>query len=131
MPKRRAASRWLSPSTWQAWRTRPSSSTENIPALSGPWRASPKKAMTRYSFVPARPDYPVASVAYFSSAALTSQTGVRELAGRQVIRQNRVPSRHLAGDRTPMPQKEHRYMLLRIVLLAPLMALSVVSGGHA
>ena len=23
MPKRRAASRWLSPSTWQAWRTRP------------------------------------------------------------------------------------------------------------
>src|SRR4051794_4068749 len=27
--------------------------------------------MTRYSFVPARPDYPVASVAYFSSAALT------------------------------------------------------------
>src|SRR5690242_18088260 len=26
--------------------------------------------MTRYSFVPARPDYPVASVAYFSSAAL-------------------------------------------------------------
>ena len=27
--------------------------------------------MTRYSFVPARPDYPVASVAYFPSAALT------------------------------------------------------------
>jgi hypothetical protein len=27
--------------------------------------------MTRYSFVPARPDYPVASVAYFSSAALS------------------------------------------------------------
>src|SRR5215213_1580106 len=70
MPKRRAASRWLSPSTWQAWQTRPYSSTENIPALSGPWRASPKKAMTRYSFVPARPDYPVASVAYFSTAAL-------------------------------------------------------------
>src|SRR5215211_6070300 len=70
MPKRRAASRWLSPSTWQAWRSRPYSSTENIPALSGPWRASPKKAMTRYSFVPARPDYPVASVAYFSTAAL-------------------------------------------------------------
>src|SRR5215213_9636308 len=76
MPKRRAASRWLSPSTWQAWQTRPYSSTENIPALSGPWRASPKKAMTRYSFVPARPDYPVASVAYFSTAAL--KAGWRE-----------------------------------------------------
>src|SRR3954447_19085320 len=71
MPKRRAASRWLSPSTWQAWRTRPYSSTENIPALSGPWCTSPKKAMTRYSFVPARPDYPVAAVAHFRSAALT------------------------------------------------------------
>src|SRR3954469_20174274 len=33
MPKRRAASRWLSPSTWQAWRTLPYSSTENIPRL--------------------------------------------------------------------------------------------------
>src|SRR3954462_8320325 len=33
MPKRRAASRWLSPSTWQAGRTLPYSSTENIPRL--------------------------------------------------------------------------------------------------
>src|SRR4051794_33525799 len=33
MPKRRAASRWLSPSTRQAWRTLPYSSTENIPRL--------------------------------------------------------------------------------------------------
>src|SRR3954451_6073438 len=70
MPKRRAASRWLSPSTWQAWRTRPYSSTENIPAFPGSFRTSLRTAMPRYAFVPPRPDYPTASVAYFSSAAL-------------------------------------------------------------
>ena len=31
MPNRRAASRWLSPSIWTAWRTRPYSSTPFIP----------------------------------------------------------------------------------------------------
>src|SRR5215213_9809142 len=70
MPKRRAASRWLSPSTWQAWRTRPYSSTENIPAFPGPFRTSQGKATPRYSLVPPRPDYPAASVAHHSSAAL-------------------------------------------------------------
>src|SRR3954451_16301889 len=73
MPKRRAASRWLSPSTWQAWRTRPSSSTENIPAFPGSFRTRSKKALSRYSLVPPRPDYPAAvSVAHFVSAALNS-----------------------------------------------------------
>src|SRR5215212_2801521 len=43
MPKRRAASRWLSPSTWQAWRTRPYSSTESIPAFPGSFRTSQGK----------------------------------------------------------------------------------------
>src|SRR3954447_18941743 len=70
MPKRRAASRWLSPSTWQAWRTRPYSSTENIPAFPGSFRTSLRTAMPRYAFVPPRPDYPAASVAYLSSTAL-------------------------------------------------------------
>src|SRR3954451_15388638 len=75
MPKRRAASRWLSPSTWQAWRTRPSSSTENIPAFPGSFRTRSKKALSRYSLVPPRPDYPAAvSVAHFVSAALTCCT---------------------------------------------------------
>ena len=32
--------------------------------------------MTRYSFVPARPDYPAASVAYFCSAALTRSSAI-------------------------------------------------------
>src|SRR5437764_6048291 len=73
MPKRRAASRWLSPSTWQAWRTRPYSSTENIPAFPGSFRTSLRTAMSRYAFVPPRPDYPAASVAYLSSAALTQR----------------------------------------------------------
>src|SRR3954452_16303250 len=72
MPKRRAASRWLSPSTWQAWRTRPSSSTENIPAFPGSFRTRSKKALSRYSLVPPRPDYPAAvSVEHFVSAALS------------------------------------------------------------
>src|SRR5215213_8619824 len=118
MPKRRAASRWLSPSTWQAWQTRPYSSTENIPALSGPWRASPKKAMTRYSFVPARPDYPVASVAYFSTAALRPE-GFRcprcagskycEIRGRQLLQCRRcrhqtslIAGTVLQGTKLPM-----------------------------
>src|SRR4051812_42488561 len=43
MPNRRAASRWLSPSTWQAWRTRPYSSTENIPAFPGSFRTNQGK----------------------------------------------------------------------------------------
>jgi len=34
--------------------------------------------MTRYSFVPARPDYPAASVAYFCSAALIYANAVGE-----------------------------------------------------
>ena len=33
MPNRRAASRWLNPSTWQAWRTRAYSSTAFILTL--------------------------------------------------------------------------------------------------
>src|SRR5215217_3599031 len=70
MPNRRAASRWLSPSTWQAWRTRAYSSTENIPAFPGSFRTSQGKATPRYSLVPPRPDYPAASVAHHSSAAL-------------------------------------------------------------
>src|SRR3954451_21841617 len=73
MPKRRAASRWLSPSTWQAWRTRPYSSTENITAFPGSFRTSLRTAMPRYAFVPPRPDYPAAPVAHFSSAALSAR----------------------------------------------------------
>src|SRR4051812_42057278 len=79
MPKRRAASRWLSPSTWQAWRTRPYSSTENIPAFPGSFRTSLRMAMPRYAFVPPRPDYPAASVAYLSSAALMPERVAEEL----------------------------------------------------
>src|SRR5688500_12161635 len=57
MPKRRAASRWLSPSTWQAWRTRPYSSTENIPPPSSSSRPSLRKAPRRYNLAPPRPGH--------------------------------------------------------------------------
>src|SRR3954463_4429736 len=53
MPNRRAASRWLSPSTWQAWRTRPYSSTENIPAFPGSFRTNqgkPCRGTTLYRY---------------------------------------------------------------------------------
>src|SRR3954447_4845202 len=89
MPKRRAASRWLSPSTWQAWRTRPSSSTENIPAFPGSFRTRSKKALSRYSLVPPRPDYPAAvSVAHFVSAALNDVLKVRTPGGDMFYRYN-------------------------------------------
>src|SRR3954452_16371525 len=67
MPKRRAASRWLSPSTWQAWRTRAYSSTAFILTL--PAVRTGRKIRRRLFTPPPRPDTPAASVRDFLSAA--------------------------------------------------------------
>src|SRR4051794_16161725 len=67
MPKRRAASRWLSPSTWQAWRTRAYSSTAFILTL--PAVRTGRKIRRRLFTPPPRPDAPAASVRDFLSAA--------------------------------------------------------------
>src|SRR3982751_808299 len=67
MPKRRAASRWLSPSTWQAWRTRAYSSTAFILTL--PAVRIGRKIRRRLFTPPPRPDTPAASVRDFLSAA--------------------------------------------------------------
>src|SRR4051812_38961955 len=69
MPKRRAASRWLSPSTWQAWRTRAYSSTAFILTL--PAVRTGRKVRRRLFTPPPRPDPPAASVRDFLSAAYT------------------------------------------------------------
>src|SRR3954471_22069657 len=69
MPKRRAASRWLSPSTWQAWRTRAYSSTAFILTL--PAVRTGRKIRRRLFTPPPRPDTPAASVRDFLSAAYT------------------------------------------------------------
>ena len=70
MPKRRAASRWLRPSTWQAWRTRAYSSTGFILTL--PAAQFGRKIGRRRTFLPPWPDTPpAASVRDFHSAALT------------------------------------------------------------
>src|SRR4051794_21614887 len=69
MPKRRAASRWLSPSTWQAWRTRAYSSTAFILTL--PAVRTGRKIRRRLFTPPPRPDAPAASVRDFLSAAYT------------------------------------------------------------
>src|SRR5689334_11453274 len=70
MPKRRAASRWLSPSTWQAWRTRAYSSTAFILTL--PAVRTGRKIRRRLFTPPPRPDTPAASVRDFLSAAYTA-----------------------------------------------------------
>src|SRR4051812_20973414 len=70
MPKRRAASRWLSPSTWQAWRTRAYSSTAFILTL--PAVRTGRKIRRRLFTPPPRPDTPAASVRDFLSAAHTA-----------------------------------------------------------
>src|SRR4051812_38247297 len=70
MPKRRAASRWLSPSTWQAWRTRAYSSTAFILTL--PAVRTGRKIRRRLFTPPPRPDTPAASVRDFLSAAYSS-----------------------------------------------------------
>src|SRR3954466_11538963 len=67
MPKRRAASRWLSPSTWQAWRPRAYSSTAFILTL--PAVRTGRKIRRRLFTPPPRPDTPAASVMDFLSAA--------------------------------------------------------------
>src|SRR3954451_17308037 len=67
MPKRRGASRWLSPSTWQAWRTRAYSSTAFILTL--PAVRTGRKIRRRLFTPPPRPDTPAASVRDFLSAA--------------------------------------------------------------
>src|SRR5690349_8635648 len=70
MPKRRAASPWLSPSTWQAWRTRAYSSTAFILTL--PAVRTGRKIRRRLFTPPPRPDTPAASVRDFLSAAYTA-----------------------------------------------------------
>src|SRR4051812_6139714 len=81
MPKRRAASRWLSPSTWQAWRTRAYSSTAFILTL--PAVRTGRKIRRRLFTPPPRPDTPAASVRDFLSAAYTGvwERIFRHLAG--------------------------------------------------
>src|SRR5947209_6553314 len=71
MPKRRAASRWLSPSTWQAWRTRAYSSTAFILTL--PAVRTGRKIRRRLFTPPPRPDAPAASVRDFLSAAYSGE----------------------------------------------------------
>src|SRR3954452_5826278 len=60
MPKRRAASRWLSPSTWQAWRTRAYSSTAFILTL--PAVRTGRKIRRRLFTPPPRADRPADSL---------------------------------------------------------------------
>src|SRR5689334_23410906 len=79
MPKRRAASRWLSPSTWQAWRTLPYSSTENIPRL--PARSDRARGRHQGGTVwhrRGRATQPAVSEGHFLTAAYTL-TGTAEL----------------------------------------------------
>ena len=45
----------------------------------------PRKAMPRYKFAPPRPDYPAASVAHLSSAALRSLSSCRRCRARQPV----------------------------------------------
>src|SRR5689334_2331137 len=99
MPKRRAASRWLSPSTWQAWRTRAYSSTAFILTL--PAVRTGRKIRRRLFTPPPRPDTPAASVRDFLSAAYTASRrghcgkGCRPLCGGNVDacrRASRPPS---------------------------------------
>src|SRR3954468_12587840 len=87
MPKRRAASRWLSPSTWQAWRTRAYSSTAFILTL--PAVRTGRKIRRRLFTPPPRPDTPAASVRDFLSAAYTGVAG-STVAGREGIRRHLV-----------------------------------------
>ena len=61
------------------------SRTQNIPTLSSPWRTSPKKPITRFSLVPAHPDYPAASAAYFLSAALSRRASCSSCFQRQAV----------------------------------------------
>src|SRR3954447_23311498 len=83
MPKRRAASRWLSPSTWQAWRTRAYSSTAFILTL--PAVRTGRKIRRRLFPPPPRPDTPAASVRDFLSAAYTRRgTAAARPATREV-----------------------------------------------
>src|SRR3954465_3549239 len=82
MPKRRAASRWLSPSTWQAWRTRAYSSTAFILPL--PAVRTGRKIRRRLFTPPPRPDTPAASVRDFLSAAY-NRAGADEIPMTQEI----------------------------------------------
>src|SRR3954447_2720935 len=80
MPKRRAASRWLSPSTWQAWRTLPYSSTENIPRL--PARSDRAQGRHQGGTVwhrRGRDTQPAVSEGHFLTAAYTQRFAVRTL----------------------------------------------------
>src|SRR3954454_3299286 len=82
MPKRRAASRWLSPSTWQAWRTLPYSSTENIPRL--PARSDRAQGRHQGGTVwhrRGRDTQPAVSEGHFLTAAYTQQHALGQ-AGR-------------------------------------------------
>jgi len=53
--------------------------------------------MTRYRFVPARPDYPVASVAYFSTAALSFADAITRKLISEIAGIPDAGSRRLAG----------------------------------
>src|SRR5689334_20920377 len=82
MPKRRAASRWLSPSTWQAWRTLPYSSTENIPRL--PARSDRARGRHQGGTVwhrRGRATQPAVSEGHFLTAAYTWQALGEDRAG--------------------------------------------------
>src|SRR3954468_3063979 len=91
MPKRRAASRWLSPSTWQAWRTRAYSSTAFILTL--PAVRTGRKIRRRLFTPPPRPDTPAASVRDFLSAAyivglFPNEEGLARLIGALMLEQS-------------------------------------------
>src|SRR3954449_3320489 len=88
MPNRRAASRWLSPSTWQAWRTRAYSSTAFILTL--PAVRTGRKIRRRLFTPPPRPDTPAASVRDFLSAAYTDGRTGGERDARDRTRRARV-----------------------------------------
>src|SRR6478752_4861156 len=87
MPKRRAASRWLSPSTWQAWRTLPYSSTENIPRL--PARSDRAQGRHQGGTVwhrRGRDTQPAVSEGHFLTAAYTRALSVGGTTGSGVLR---------------------------------------------
>src|SRR3954452_12752847 len=90
MPKRRAASRWLSPSTWQAWRTLPYSSTENIPRL--PARSDRAQGRHQGGTVwhrRGRDTQPAVSEGHFLTAAYTIGSSLAPEDGQSTLRRGR------------------------------------------
>src|SRR3954465_5266888 len=101
MPKRRAASRWLSPSTWQAWRTRAYSSTAFILPL--PAVRTGRKIRRRLFTPPPRPDAPAASVRDFLSAAYIDTVRYSAQEHDPSPAKLRRAGGALAGTRAPSP----------------------------